>query len=295
MYRKKTKYRIVIMVALSMLLQVIGPMTQSIYATGDKGSFRIIDERLENDTAYIDWEFVLDQNKKIDEFSYTGNFTLEDTIEGELTADDGTRIGTYNISENGKLTVDIDRELYEDSEKIEEPDQTGDETEEVGTPEGEGEVPDEEEGQEDETPPESEGNETEGNEEPAGDEDEEDPEEDETPEEAQEDEENEDDEDSEEAQEEEGDPEEDEIPGEAQEDEGNEEGENSDNGDGTVDGDEPEEYITGGAEFLLSLFKPLVAYASEADESEAKENEVKIFTGTIIIPGLQKNRACLAK
>lgn len=149
-FNKKRKGSIVIMVVLAMLFQMVGPVAQNVYAEINDSAFRVVDERLEDGIAYIDWEFTLDMDSKVDSITYSSNFTLEDPVEKELIADgeDGTVIGTYSISTEGKVTVKINQELYkeeapvdlEDAGKTGEPieptdipDFVGDEEEQNGT------------------------------------------------------------------------------------------------------------------------------------------------------------------
>ncbi len=112
MYKKKMKNKIVVIVVLAMLLQIVGPLAAIVY--GDESeNFKIVDERIEDGTAYIDWEFDLDMDNPIDGFSHILNFTIDEALEDyELIAEDETVIGKYSISEDGELTVVIDEELY---------------------------------------------------------------------------------------------------------------------------------------------------------------------------------------
>lgn len=113
MLHMKNKHKIVFAVILVMLLQIAAPMAQHVYAATSEGSFRIVDERVEDSTAYIDWEFDLDLDNPVDEFKHTFDFTTDSPIEDrDLIADDGTLIGKYSISADGGLIVEIDEEIY---------------------------------------------------------------------------------------------------------------------------------------------------------------------------------------
>lgn len=54
-FNKKRKGSIVIMVVLAMLFQMVGPVAQNVYAEINDSAFRVVDERLEDGIAYIDW------------------------------------------------------------------------------------------------------------------------------------------------------------------------------------------------------------------------------------------------
>jgi len=105
--------KISIMIIITMFFQLLGPITSNISAHSED-SFRVVDEWIDNDKAYLDWEFDLDMTDMADEFNYIGKFTLESTIEEQLIANDGTTIGRYSIDNNGTVTVKINHELYEE-------------------------------------------------------------------------------------------------------------------------------------------------------------------------------------
>ncbi|OZV11498.1 hypothetical protein CIW83_14565 [Tissierella sp. P1] len=134
---KKSKTRVVLMVALAMLLQIIGPAAQSVYAEIAKGPFSMTERPIgEDGIARLDWEFALDSNNRVVEYTYIGSFTLENKVpETDLIAEDDeeTVIGSYSISTDGEVTVKINRDLYEGLEDKEEETSTvpEDETEET--------------------------------------------------------------------------------------------------------------------------------------------------------------------
>ena len=134
---KKTKTRVVLMVALAMLLQIIGPAAQSVYAEIAKGPFSMTERPIgEDGIARLDWEFALDSNNRVVEYTYIGSFTLENKVpETDLIAEDDeeTVIGSYSISTDGEVTVKINQDLYEGLEDKEEETSTvpEDETEET--------------------------------------------------------------------------------------------------------------------------------------------------------------------
>lgn len=125
MFYKKGRSSIVLMLVLTMLLQIVGPVVGDfVYAVGIEEGFKVTQESpIEDGKVTIDWEFTLDPNNSKDSYEYNSNFTLKEEKEpqaliGEDENGNEVEIGRYRISENGKITVDIHEELYEVFEEV---------------------------------------------------------------------------------------------------------------------------------------------------------------------------------
>lgn len=130
MFYKKGRSSIVLMLVLAMLLQIVGPVVGDfVYAMGEEEGFKVTQESpVEDGNVTIDWEFILDPNNSKDFYEYNSNFTLKEGKEPQaLTGEDENgnkvEIGIYKISEDGKITVDIHKELYEVFEEVVEPEE----------------------------------------------------------------------------------------------------------------------------------------------------------------------------
>lgn len=114
MHSKKRKKSIAFIVILAMLMQFAGPMTLNVFADENEDIFRVLNERYEDNVVYIDWEFKLRTDKKLEnDFIYHGDFLLENGITGELISDNNITIGAYSISTDGVIAICIDEELYD--------------------------------------------------------------------------------------------------------------------------------------------------------------------------------------
>lgn len=128
MFYKKGRSSIVLMLVLTMLLQIVGPVVGDfVYAMGEEEGFKVTQESpIEDGKVTIDWKFTLDLNNSKDSYEYSSNFTLKEGKEsqaliGEDENGNEVEIGRYRISEDGKITVDIHEELYEVFEEVVEP------------------------------------------------------------------------------------------------------------------------------------------------------------------------------
>ena len=54
--KRQLNTKISVMIILTMVLQLLVPISFNIYAHSE-GSFRVVDERIENDKVYMNWEF----------------------------------------------------------------------------------------------------------------------------------------------------------------------------------------------------------------------------------------------
>lgn len=109
----KGRLRVALLVILSMLMQSLSPAVPVLAAAGGE-SFRITEERVAERVAYLDWELTLDPEDTVADYSYQGDFTLEEAAAGELRSQGGLRLGSYQVTTGGALTVNLVPGLYED-------------------------------------------------------------------------------------------------------------------------------------------------------------------------------------
>ena len=129
----RAKLNTVFLVVLSMMLQIVSPAMQGVYAAKAEEALNI-DVRLNGSTAYVDWKFTLDPDNRVNSGTVDGGFTLddEDEINGKLE-DKGTVIGDYSITKDGNITLNIDKGLYDVFDEGDEPENST--TEESNTDE----------------------------------------------------------------------------------------------------------------------------------------------------------------
>ncbi len=114
MFSRKRNHKLAVILLVSMLMQISGPLALNVFADITDGVFRVTNERIEEGIAYIDWKFELKSDNQRDEaYSYDCDFTLPEEITEALVDNDGVAIGSYNVTTGGKLTINIDKELYE--------------------------------------------------------------------------------------------------------------------------------------------------------------------------------------
>lgn len=139
-FYNKTKNGIVIMVLLAMMLQIVGPVVSNVYAevVDDAklvdGDFQIIPSESREGKVTVNWEYVFKPGEKMDyELNLGSIFDKYEVKSGDLEAAEGI-VGTYEISEDGKITItiadDIEKiveklrgevEVPEEQDKVEEP------------------------------------------------------------------------------------------------------------------------------------------------------------------------------
>ncbi|MFA5576556.1 MAG: collagen binding domain-containing protein, partial [Tissierellaceae bacterium] len=148
MYHKKTKYRIVLVVVLAMLLQIIGPVAQTAYAEimeSKAFSFQIVGQ--EDGSGRYEWSYNPEKAKGKTEFEIKLRQKLVmDFSDLLIDSETGEVVGEFTISKDGILTARI-YEVEVELEPEEIPEEPVEEEEEV---EGEGEEEAEDEGQADE-------------------------------------------------------------------------------------------------------------------------------------------------
>lgn len=137
-FYNKTKYGVVMLLVLAMILQVVGPLASNFVFAESGEAFRVDGIDIEGGKATVDWEYEYTPNggKKYD---IAVDFTLTEGKEGKLTAVEG-EIGKYIISEDGIMTV----EIYDDeviNKLLGESDDDGSEDEVPLTPLGASEAP----------------------------------------------------------------------------------------------------------------------------------------------------------
>lgn len=110
---KKSKNSIIIAVVITMLLQIVIPVSFVSYADRITESFRITDTKVEGTSGSISWEFDYDTSSNITKYQSKVDLILEKEQSGEIKTYDDTIIGNYKISEDGKMTFDIDENLEE--------------------------------------------------------------------------------------------------------------------------------------------------------------------------------------
>lgn len=134
----RNKFVVTMVVVLSMLAQIVGPVVGNFVYAGDVGGFRIVNYEIENETANIDWALTLKSDDKSNEYSYNADFNLEEEeSEKPLKTNDGTVIGEYKISKEGKITVEIYEEVYKVFDKVDLEDPEESEEDEVEPDESE--------------------------------------------------------------------------------------------------------------------------------------------------------------
>lgn len=104
------------MVVLAMLLQIIVPVAESVYAQGDTirlvdGNFAIEAHKTERGKAIVNWEYVYRPGEKTEyELNLGSIFEQYKEESGVLIADEG-QIGKYTISQDGAITINIDEDI----------------------------------------------------------------------------------------------------------------------------------------------------------------------------------------
>ncbi|WMM24473.1 SpaA isopeptide-forming pilin-related protein [Tissierella sp. MB52-C2] len=117
-FYNKSRYGIVMMVVLAMLLQIIVPVAESVYAQGDTvtlvdGNFAIEAHKTEKGKATVSWEYVYRPGEKTEyELNLGSIFEQYKEESGVLIADEG-EIGEYTISQDGAITINIDENIEE--------------------------------------------------------------------------------------------------------------------------------------------------------------------------------------
>jgi LPXTG-motif cell wall-anchored protein len=115
-FYNKSRYGIVMMVVLAMLLQIIGPVAESVHAQSDTirlvdGNFAIEAHKTEKGKATVSWEYVYKPGEKTEyELNLGSIFEQYKEKSGVLIADEG-QIGEYTISQDGVITINIDEDI----------------------------------------------------------------------------------------------------------------------------------------------------------------------------------------
>ena len=111
----KLRKNTIIILILAMILQIVLPVVSDVVSAESTGkAFRadVADTEVSG-TKIVSWKFDFSsssgQTRYVDELG----LKLESEKDGKLKVDDNTVIGQYTISEDGKITVDIDENLEE--------------------------------------------------------------------------------------------------------------------------------------------------------------------------------------
>src|SRR5690554_3207455 len=113
---KRIRKNITLLLLLSMIVQVIAPVT--INAIGGSQDFRVEVFDTEDDwIKTVDWEFDFDSNRNQSQYTIDLGFELPEEEKGslEVLLEEDTRleVGSYTISTEGEMVVDINDNLEE--------------------------------------------------------------------------------------------------------------------------------------------------------------------------------------
>lgn len=122
LFKKKPKIGVALFIALSMLLQLSGPLFQTANAESQLPNEAFIVEgvSVEGENATVDWNLVIDTNGEIRNFTHQFDFELENDIEAsDLKTNQDVVIGTYAVTKNGKMSVVLHKDLLDSNPDLE--------------------------------------------------------------------------------------------------------------------------------------------------------------------------------
>ena len=137
LFKKKPKVGVALFIALSMLLQLSGPLFQTANAGSQLPNevFRVEEVSVEGENARVDWNLVIDTNSEIRNFTHQLDFKLENDIESKnLETNDGVAIGTYAVTKSGKMSVVLHKDLLDSNPDLENLETDSEESVDEATP-----------------------------------------------------------------------------------------------------------------------------------------------------------------